>query len=203
MTPRLPAHRLAAQFFPPLYAGEGAGEKGDKAAFTAQFDKLKAAVLGKAKTSEADIKALSLADKFLARRLRLQALKYRDHLVEVGKFDEFKKLTADQAWSNTTEVVKATDPKFLDNFTAGKVGTDSPAFSALPDWGKEALSQMKADEGFIASFKAKNPESAKNIEAAISAVCASGVPAPECRKSGRGREGGFRVSDRSKVVWLE
>lgn len=176
-----------AQFFPPLFAGDDKGLKADKESFTIQFERLKAAVLGKADAptmkkvigegpaglSEAEIADLSLADKFLARRLRLQALKYRDYLIESGKLADFEKMTAEQAWSKKAAVDTVKDPSFFDKFTSGKVGTDSPAYAALPDWGKEALDQMKADEGFISDFKSKNPESAKNIEAAIAAATAA------------------------------
>ena len=183
--------RAAAQFFPPLYAGDDKGIKSDKESFVIQFERLKAAVLGTADAptmkkvigeapaslSEADIADLSLADKFLARRLRLQALKYRDYLVESGKLADFKKMTAEQAWAKKAGVDAIKDASFLDSFAAGKVGTDSPAYAALPAWGKEALEQMKADESFVTDFKSKNPQSAQNIEATIAAVRAGTAPA--------------------------
>ncbi|KAG8470275.1 hypothetical protein KFE25_008696 [Diacronema lutheri] len=177
----------AEKFFPPLYAGDDKGIKSDKESFVIQFERLKAAVLGTADAptmkkvigeapaslSEADIADLSLADKFLARRLRLQALKYRDYLVESGKLADFKKMTAEQAWAKKAGVDAIKDASFLDSFAAGKVGTDSPAYAALPAWGKEALEQMKADESFVTDFKSKNPQSAQNIEATIAAATAA------------------------------
>lgn len=183
--PRPPAS--PPQFFPPLFASGGKGLKDDKDSFSIHFERLKAAVLGKADAptmkrvlgegpaglSEADIAGLGLADKFLARRLRLQALKYRDYLVESGQLADFEKMTAEQAWAKKAAADAVTDASFLDKFAAGKVGKDSPAYAALPEWGKEALEQMKADEGFVTDFKSKNPESAKNIEAAISEATAA------------------------------
>jgi len=176
----------AEKFFPPLFA-TGQKLKDDKEGFTLQFERIKAAVLGKSDSpevkkavgegavglSEADIKDLGLADKFLARRLRLQALKYRDYLVETGKLGEFEKLTAEQAWAKKAEADKIKDPAFPEAFSQGKVGTDSPAFAALPEWGKEAVLKMKEDEEFISKFTAKNPESAKNIEAAVKEALAA------------------------------
>lgn len=197
---------LAAQFFPSLFGSDDGALKSDKESFTVQFERLKAAVLGKgdspalkkltgegpAGLSEADIADLSLADKFLARRLRLQALKYRDYLVESGKLTDFEKMTVEQAWAKKAEVDAIKNPAFIDHFAAGKVGVDSPAFTSLPEWGKEALSQMKSDEDFIAAFKKSNPESAKNIEAAIAQATAAqkaGGIMPTCSapKGGRPR----------------
>jgi hypothetical protein len=176
-----------AQFFPSLFGSDDGALKSDKESFTLQFERLKAAVLGKGESpamkkltgegpaglSEADIADLSLADKFLARRLRLQALKYRDYLVESGKLTDFEKMSVEQAWAKKAEVDAIKDPAFIDHFAAGKMGTESPAFTSLPEWGKEALSQMKSDEAFISAFKKSNPESAKNIEAAIAQATAA------------------------------
>ncbi|KAJ1631815.1 hypothetical protein T492DRAFT_993181 [Pavlovales sp. CCMP2436] len=168
------------KFFPPLFAGSGVANK-DKEAIATRFNVMKAAVLGKADTSEIKIKSLPLAEKFVARRLRLQAMRYRDHLVETGKLAEFEKLTGDQFVVQKLALVK--DPQFLEDFATGKVGTDSTAYAAMPDWGKEALATMKEDEHKVAEFKSKNPESAENMEAAVAEAIdaqADGGVMPTC-----------------------
>jgi len=178
------------KFFPPLFAGSGVANK-DKEAIATRFNVMKAAVLGKADTSEIKIKSLPLAEKFVARRLRLQAMRYRDHLVETGKLAEFEKLTGDQFVVQKLALVK--DPQFLEDFATGKVGTDSTAYAAMPDWGKEALATMKEDEHKVAEFKSKNPESAENMEAAVAEAIdaqADGGVMPTCsapRSKSRGR----------------
>jgi len=165
-------------FFTPIYPQDSFSlAQTDKKVFTEVFEMCKAATLGKkvplkkggsaTGLSEADIKGLDLAEQFLARKMRLQALKFRDYLTETGKLDAFEKLTADQAWKEKEAAGQVRGESFLIDFSQGKIDPNAATFASLPEWGKEVLSEMKQDESYVAEFTQANPKSAKNMSDAI------------------------------------
>lgn len=141
------------------------------------------AELGGKSLSEGDIKDMDLATKFLARRLRLNAAKYRDALQEAGALKKFEGLTAAAAWEEHKKTTAGATAAFAEDFRHGKVGTDSPAFQALPQWKQEALVSMKEAQEAKAEAAAKSAANSSAISGAVTQVRALPRPFSPLRRA--------------------